>query len=109
WRERQNGESLKSDSKSPVLDVSGALPSGREFKNLEEYKLALLAEKDRFVRSFVEKMLVYALGRSVGATDRETVSAIIRTLESESAEHSEKYRLQSLVQAIVASEAFKTK
>jgi hypothetical protein len=109
WRERQNGERIKGDDKSPPLDVSGVLPSGREFKNLEEFKLALLAEKERFVRSFVEKMLTYALGRSVGATDRETVSDIIKKLESESADNSEKYRLQSLVQAIVASEVFRTK
>ncbi len=109
WRERQNGENLKGDDKSPVLDVSGVLPSGREFKNLEEYKLALLAEKEHFVRSFVEKMLAYALGRSVGATDRETVSDILKKLESESADNPEKYRLQSLVQAIVTSEVFRTK
>ena len=68
-----------------------------------------MAEKEHFVRSFVEKMLAYALGRSVGATDRETVSDIIKKLESESVDNSEQYRLQSLVQAIVASEAFKTK
>jgi hypothetical protein len=107
WRERQNGERFKGDAASPPLDVSGVLPSGREFKNLEEFKHALLVEKERFVRSFVEKMLAYALGRSVGATDRETVSDIIKKLES--ADDQEKYRLQSLVQAIVASEVFRTK
>ena len=109
WRERQNGESLKGDSKSPVLDVSGVLPSGREFQSLEEFKLALLTEKEHFVRSFGEKMLAYALGRAVGATDRETVAGIVKKLESEDADGSEKYRLQSLVQAIVASEVFQTK
>jgi uncharacterized protein DUF1585 len=34
---------------------------------------ALLAEKDHFVRGFTMKMLTYALGRSVGVTDRQTV------------------------------------
>src|SRR5262249_38030068 len=78
WRERQNGERFKGDDKSPPLDVSGALPGGREFKNLQEYKQALLVEKSRFVRGFTEKMLTYALGRSVGATDRGTVDEIIK-------------------------------
>lgn len=107
WRERQNGERFKGDDKSPPLDVGGVLPSGREFKNLEEFKLALLAEKEHFVRSFVEKMLAYALGRSIGATDRGTVADIVKKLEN--ADDPEKYRLQSLVQTIVASEVFRSK
>ena len=34
WRDRQNGERFKGDEKSPLLDVSGVLPSGREFKTI---------------------------------------------------------------------------
>jgi hypothetical protein len=109
WRERQNGERFKGDDRSPPLDVSGVLPSGREFKNLQEYKQALLAEKERFVRGFVEKMLTYALGRSVGATDRGTVDEIVKALEPEAAKDEDKYRLQALLQAIVASPVFQTK
>jgi len=103
WRERQNGEGMRGDDKSPPLNVSGALPSGREFHNVAEYKSALLAEKDRFVRGFTKKMLTYALGRSVGATDRELVDGVVRALESND------YRMQSLVQAVVASEEFRMK
>jgi hypothetical protein len=109
WRERQNGERFKGDDRSPPLDVSGVLPSGREFKNLQEYKQALLAEKERFVRGFVEKMLTYALGRSVGATDRGTVDEIVKALEPETAKDEDKYRLQALLQAIVASPVFQMK
>jgi hypothetical protein len=103
WRERQNGEGMRGDDKSPPLDVSGALPSGREFHNLAEYKQALLAEKDHFARGFTKKLLTYALGRSVGATDRELVDGVVRDLERHD------YRIQSLVQAVVASEAFQMK
>lgn len=103
WRERQNGEGFQGDDKSPALDVSGVLPSGRAFGDLPGYKQALLAEKDRFVRGFTQKMLTYALGRSVGATDRQTVDGIVQQLERD------QYRLQSLLQAVVASEAFRMK
>jgi hypothetical protein len=103
WRERQNGEGMRGDDKSPALDVSGALPSGREFHSVAEYKQALLAERDHFVRGFSKKMLTYALGRSVGATDRELVDGVVRSLESND------FRIQSLVQAVVASEAFRMK
>jgi hypothetical protein len=109
WRERENAWPFRGDAQSPSLDISGVLPNGRQFKTLAEYKHALLAEKDRFVRSFVEKMLGYALGRSIGVTDQETVAAIIKTLEKEQGNDYDKYRLQSLVQAIVASEVFQTK
>ncbi|OAI46471.1 hypothetical protein AYO44_11335 [Planctomycetaceae bacterium SCGC AG-212-F19] len=109
WRDRQNGERFKGDDKSPLLDVSGALPSGRKFENLQEYKQGLLAEKERFVRGFVEKMLTYALGRPVGATDGETVAEIIKALEPDEATDQEKYRLQALIQAIVFSRNFQMK
>jgi hypothetical protein len=109
WRERQNGERFKGDARSPPIDVSGVLPSGREFKNLQEYKQALLVEKERFVRGFVEKMLTYALGRPVGATDRGTVDEIIKALESQQMKEQDRYRLQALLQAIVASPVFQTK
>jgi hypothetical protein len=109
WRERQNGERFKGDKNSPPLDVSGVLPSGREFKNVREFKQGLLAEKERFVRGFVGKMLAYALGRPVGATDRETIDEIVRAMEPAGVPEQDKYRIQSLLQAIVASQVFQMK
>jgi hypothetical protein len=103
WRERQNGEGFQGDDKSPSLDVSGVLPSGRAFEDLVGYKQALLAEKERFIRGFTQKMLTYALGRSVGATDRETVERVVQQLQRD------EYRMQSLLQAVVATEAFRMK
>ena len=97
------GEGFQGNDKSPALDVSGVLPSGRAFDDLPGYKQALLAEKDRFVRGFTQKMLTYALGRSVGATDRELVDGIVQQLQRD------EYRMQSLLQAVVASEAFRIK
>jgi len=102
WRDRHNGE-RNTEKNSPLLDVGGVLPSGREFKTVKEFKQALMAEKDRFVRGFVEKMLSYALGRPVGAADRGTIDGIINSVDHE------KYRMQSLIQAIIASEPFQMK
>ncbi len=104
WRERQTGDGLRGDAKSPPLDVSGELPGKRAFSNLAEYKRALLAEKERFLHGFTEKMLTYALNRPVSrVADRETIAEVVRKLEAES------YRLPALIAAIVASEAFRTK
>jgi hypothetical protein len=109
WRDRQNGERFNNDKNAPLLDVGGVLPSGRDFKTVQEFKQALLAEKERFIRGFVEKMLSYALGRPVGATDRGTIDEIIASMEPAGGQDQEKYRMQPLIQAIVASQAFQMK
>jgi len=103
WRDRQNGEKFRSGKNAPLLDVSGTLPSGREFKSVHEFKQALLAEKDHFLRGFAEKMLTYALGRPVGATDRGTIDEILKAIGKD------KYRMQALIEAVVATQAFQTK
>jgi hypothetical protein len=103
WRDRQNGEGMRDDAGSPALDVSGKLPGGREFKSVQEFKAALLAEKETFVKGFSEKLLCYALGRPVAYGDRLTVEQIM----THAAKHD--YRLQEVIQATVASAFFQTK
>ena len=98
WREKQNGEGI-GGARAPVIDASGALKSGREFKDLTGYKAGLMAEQDKFIRAFTEKLLTYALGRPVGYVDNATIETILKS----------EPRLQSLVQAVVASEPFQTK
>ncbi len=103
WRDRQNGEGMRGDKNSPALDVSGQLPSGAEFKTVPEFKAALLAEKEKFVKGFTEKLLCYALGRPIGYSDHLTVEQITR--------HASKheFRLQEIIQATVASTFFQMK
>jgi hypothetical protein len=103
WRERQNGEGMRGDKGSPALDVSGKLPDAREFKTVQEFKAALLAEKEKFVKGFTEKLLCYALGRPIGYGDHLTVEQIT----AYAAKHD--YRLQEIIQATVASAFFQTK
>lgn len=98
WRERQNGEGIQGP-KAPTIDASGALKSGREFQDLPGYKAALMAEQDKFIRAFAEKLLTYALGRPVGYVDHATIETILKS----------EPRLQTLVQAVIASEPFQTK
>jgi hypothetical protein len=103
WRDRQNGEGMSGDKRSPALDVSGKLPSGAEFTTVQEFKAALLAEKEKFVKGFAEKLLCYALGRPIGYADHLTVEQIT----AHAAKH--EYRLQEIIQATVASNFFQTK
>ena len=57
--------------------MSGSLPDGREFKTLQEFKAALLDEKELFVKGFAEKLLCYALGCPIGYADHITVDQIL--------------------------------
>jgi len=102
WRERFNGEGFRG-SNAPVLDVSGSFPDGKKFSTLAEYKVGLMAKKDKFARAFSTKLLTYALGRPVGFTDHEVVDSLTATLKKND------YRFQSLIHAIVSSEPFNTK
>jgi hypothetical protein len=70
---------------------------------LLEYKAALAAQSDRFLKGLAEKMFVYALGRTVEPTDAATIDQLVETTKS--GDHS----LRTLVMAIVRAEAFQTK
>jgi len=103
WRDRQNGEGMQGDANSPMLDVSGKLPDGTDFRTLQEFKASLLSQRESFVKGFTEKLLCYALGRPIGYGDHLTVEQITaHATENE-------YRLQEIIQAAVASEFFQTK
>jgi hypothetical protein len=69
---------------------------------VQEFKTALLARKEIFVEAFTEKLLCYALGRPVGYADHLTVEQIMAQAAPNG------YRLQDLIQAMVASNYFQT-
>jgi hypothetical protein len=102
WRERFNGEGFRGRD-APLLDVSGQFPDGTKFQTLQEYKAGLLAGKDRFARAFSTKLLTYALGRPVGYADHALLDELVAVLKKND------YRIGPLIQAVAASEPFRTK
>jgi uncharacterized protein DUF1592/uncharacterized protein DUF1588/uncharacterized protein DUF1585/uncharacterized protein DUF1587/uncharacterized protein DUF1595 len=88
-----------SEGNTPI-DASGALPDGTTFDGPAELRRLLAGRRDEFVRTVIEKMLVYALGRGLEYYDMPTVRRIQR--EAAAAD----YRWSSLVQAIVQSTPF---
>ena len=93
---------MRGGDNDPVLDVSGHLPNGSEFKSVQEFKTAMLAEKDAFVKSFAEKLLCYALGRPIGYGDH----LVVEQIAAHAAQHD--YHMQEVIQAVVASPFFLT-
>ncbi len=88
------------DRDGDVVDASGTLPSGRAFRGPKELLAILVERPTDFVRCLTQKLLTYALGRSLVAADRSTVERITRH-----AAHND-YKFSSLVIALVRSDPF---
>jgi cytochrome c551/c552 len=92
WRAKDGGA---------AIDASGKLPDGTLFSGPAGLRKVLIERKrEEFVATVVEKMLTYALGRGLEATDRPTVRALMR--ESERTD----YRMGDLVEIVVKSTPF---
>jgi cytochrome c553 len=92
WRKVENG--------API-DASGKLPDGSQFTGPAGLKkLLLTGHRDEFVATFSEKLLTYALGRGVEASDRPALRQIIRDADRE------KLTVAALIRAIVQSPPF---
>jgi hypothetical protein len=88
------------DAGSPI-DATGALPDGTRFEGPAGLTQLLLDKyRDQFVRTAVEKLLTYALGRGLEYYDQPTVRAIARDAAGED------YRMSSLIAAVVRSTPF---
>ncbi len=83
-----------------AIDAAGVFPDGTAFHGLAGLKTVLLSDHEQFVRTVVEKLTTYALGRGVQHYDMPAVRRIVR----ESAAHD--YRWSSLVLGIARSLPF---
>lgn len=102
WRTKQDGERSWWPDEA-LIDASGTLPNGVAFETVEEYRAALRAQDDRFLRGLAEKMFTYALGRIVEPSDHATMNALVQRMKSEG------HTLPSLIKGIVLTDAFLTK
>src|SRR6185295_6805381 len=83
-----------------AIDPSGTLPDGTPFADTAGFRQALLKHREEFVTTLTTKLVTYALGRGVDASDMPAVRAIVR----DAASH--EYRWSSLVSSVVNSMPF---
>ncbi len=102
WRTKQDGERGWWPD-SAVIDASGTMPNGTKFTDIDEFRTALLDQSDRFLRGLAEKMLTYALGRTVEPSDRGLIDSLVADMRAQG------YSLNALIKGIATSEAFTTK
>jgi hypothetical protein len=87
------------DAHTPV-DASGSLPGGEAFDGPVEFRSALLAYDDVFLRNVIERLLTYALGRGVEYYDLPAVRTIARTAQLDDS------RWSAVIMGIVRSAPF---
>jgi mono/diheme cytochrome c family protein len=83
-----------------VIDASGKLVDGTAVNGPDDLRNALMKRPEQFVQTMTEKLLIYALGRTLEPYDLPTVRKIVRDAAPD------KYRFSSLVMGIVTSPPF---
>jgi hypothetical protein len=83
-----------------VIDAAAELPDGTPVHGPDDLRAALLRQPEQFVQTFTERLLMYALGRTVEYRDMPAVRRIVREAARDD------YRLSSLVWQIVTSAPF---
>jgi len=82
------------------IDASGRLADGTAVGGPADLRAALLRRPEQFVQTLTEKLMTYALGRTVQAHDMPAVRQIVRDAARD------KYRFSSIVMGIVKSVPF---
>ncbi|MDQ8190809.1 DUF1592 domain-containing protein [Roseibacillus persicicus] len=82
------------------VDSLGGLPDGRTFQGVEPLIAGLAERPDLFARALTEKLLTYALGRGLEASDQPAIREILRGAADND------YLFSELVLGIVRSQPF---
>lgn len=93
WREVDRASLSK-------IEAGDKLATGQPVKGPSDLRAALIARPDQFVQTFTEKLLIFALGRTVEYHDMPTVRAIVRNAAKDN------YRFEAILLGVVNSDAF---
>jgi hypothetical protein len=96
WRDKYRGD------RNPI-DASAVMANGDKVKDIVEFKQMLKARKPLIVRNLTGKMLTYATGRKLEATDRGEVDRLVAQLAKR------ENRLRDLVHLVATSNIFRSK
>jgi mono/diheme cytochrome c family protein len=90
-------------AEGPAVDPADVLPDGREFKNIDEFKQLLLADKDQLARALATQVLTYATGAAPSSEDRRGIEEIVAAVRGK------QYGFRALIHEIVQSKMFRSK
>jgi hypothetical protein len=82
------------------IDASASLPDGTRFEGVTGLRQLMASHQEDFARTFTQKLLGYALGRSVEPGDLPTIRQIAKQSASGG------YRWSSIITGVVRSTPF---
>jgi hypothetical protein len=91
WRDKEDGVKI---------DPSSVLSDGTKIASPQTFRELLLSRKNQFIGTVTEKLLAYAMGRSVEFYDQPTVRQLVRDTAGND------HRWSSLILGIVNSQPF---
>jgi hypothetical protein len=91
WRTTSNGL---------PIDASGSLSDGTKFEGVDGLRKTLLSRPEKFVATFISKLLTYGLGREVAYYDLPAIRKIVRDAAADD------YRWSSIILGVVKSTPF---
>ncbi len=97
WRTTEKVEGTGED---PPVDPSGELPDGRKFANAKEFKQLLMDDLDAFNHTFIEKLSIYGMRRTLTYDDHEDLSTIAKVGKDRD------YNVEGIIEAFVLSDLF---
>jgi hypothetical protein len=83
------------------IDASGQLIDGTSVSSPADLRRALMKRPEQFVQTMTERLMTYALGRTVEYYDMPVVRRIVREAAPQD------YRFSAIVSGIVKSEPFR--
>ncbi|MEC5125463.1 DUF1592 domain-containing protein [Verrucomicrobiales bacterium BCK34] len=88
------------DDTGGAIDAAGELPGGKKFASPQELKAIIAARKAEMARNLTERLLAYALCRSLEGYDEIVVDHLMETIAKDD------YRMQTVISEIVTSYPF---
>lgn len=109
YRTSGNGKAVIVDGRRmPYLqgkkvDPADEMPDGQRFRDVDEFKQLLLKERDQIARALTTRLVTYATGATVQASDQPEIEAIVARIRDRD------YGLRTLVHEVVQSTMFQNK
>jgi len=89
--------------RGPRVDASGALPDGRPFQDVREFKTLLLSEERAIARNLVRQLAMYGTGAVIRFSDRAAIEAILDRSRDLN------YGVRTLILELIQSPLFQSK
>lgn len=93
------GRYRESDADGPI-DPAGTLPDGTAFSGISDLKKILASKQDIIVRNVTEKLMTYALGRSLDFFDDRPIQKIVSDAGKQD------NRFHAIVKGVITSDPF---